>query len=393
MFLTCSALFTLVTNLSWAFGCFSTTNEPEVIAIEQPAPLTGDILTLQNQALTAMDPVHVVYSHSGNFLSVANGTMNGSISIYKAKKNGLQLIQEVAAGINPSYISYAPKDTFLAVANTNMQPNARGSLIVYQADSTQGTVTKIQTLQAPANPEILNPFAVTYSPDGRFVAVSNQDSINNKASILVYRVTPVSGKWQLIQEYPLVFDSENSPKPWELQYTPDGKFLSVVINDPDTILTLEVNLTTGELSNAQTNSTDLSSPTGIAYSNNGRFAAVTNFDNLNAVVTYSVNSATGTLVRTTQEPVSGATGFPRFVAYSSDDLIAAVTHRTNPGSVTLYCVNQETGEFTSTPVQTLSMLHDPVGIAFAPGHSFAAITERQANKVSLYNAENEICKQ
>lgn len=396
IFFVCSVLFTLISNVSWAFGCFSTPKEPEAIVTEQVALVTGDIFTLEDQTTTGMDPVHVAYSHSGSFLSVANGTINGSISVYKVKKDRLGFIQEIGAGINPNYLSYAPNDNFLAVVNTNMQTNGRGSIIVYQADCKVGTLSRLQTLQAPANPEILNPFAVTYSPDGRFAAVSNQDFINDNSSILVYRVHPVSGKWQLVQIIPLTVLTV-FPFPWELQYSPDGRFLSVVLNSPSSVRTFDVDPVTGELTNPQNTTADLVNPTGIAYSHSGQFAAVTNFNA--TIVTYQVNSATGALVPNGLPLTTSTPGLhPWFVAYSSDDLVAAVTNRFSavvpgPGTVTVYCVDQETGEFSPSPVQTIPNLQDPVGIDFAPCSPFAAVTERTANRVDLYKVENDICIQ
>jgi 6-phosphogluconolactonase (cycloisomerase 2 family) len=392
-----------------AIGCFSTVNssEPEAVSItnnevtssedsETPAGLASTID--DGVALTGEGPNFVAYSHSGKFAAVTNGIEN-TISMYKVKKTGA--FKEISsssfgAGKGPDCIAFSPSDRHVAVTTGNRFFSEAGmensSIRIYRMDVKTGNLKEIQTIQRIDDLSIRIPTSITYSPDGRFVAVANYAAFVGQDSVSIYGVSPITGKLYLpaVQTFT---PTGSASGPYVVAYSPDGRFAAVTLHKNGMVATYQVDLATGKFGSEAILGTGLAATAGVVYSHNGLFAAVVNSDSVNpanakSVTTYSVDQTSGKF--TTLQASVAAGAFPNYVAYSHDDKVAAVANYVD-GTVTFYCVD-DVGNFSFKETLNINgTLGNPLGIAFAPSSNFVAVTDFTRNNVSVFLVDETAC--
>jgi 6-phosphogluconolactonase (cycloisomerase 2 family) len=321
---------------------------------------------------TGIRPSFVTYSHSGLFASVVNNGDN-SVSVYAVNStNGaFDLVETVDTENLPSFLAYSPNDTYAAVTNS-----ASNSISIYGVSSKTGRFTLIQTLNSSDNSEIRTPYSVSYSPDGRFAAVTN---IGN-ASIAVYKIHPLHGLWNYVQTVSTPFRGS-----LVVTYSPDGNFAAVSNSLQNSISIYSVDPVTGFFTEVGSPfPTGSSAPLDVVYSHGGDFLAVTCPDTP-AVILYRVQPKTGVLTDPVVTVTKGA--HPQFIAFSKDDALLAVTDigtsgTANDGKVEIFCVDAQNGTLAEN--ETIVDLPAPYGVDFAPSARAAAVTLFNANSVNVY---------
>lgn len=341
-------------------------------------------------AETGEKPLFVAYSHSNEYASIANYT-DSTISVYCVDKSTGAFTERpfspVTTGTGPRSLAYSPCDGYLAVCGSG--PQNLGSIHIYRSSCKKGALALLQVITQAEDPNLNQPQTIVYSPNGRFAAVTNVGADADPASdsIAIYKVSHSTGKFILPPVQQIINPAEGD-RPTGLAYSPDGRFAAVTFLASGRVIVYQVDPVMGKFLNPQSQNVGFE-PTSVAYSQSGKFAAVANSGS-NTVSTFTVNQATGQFTPTVPATV-GAGSAPQHVAYSRDDLVAAVTNRLD-GSVTHYCVDPVTGNFTD-PV-TFPINGDSAevyGLAFAPCSDFAAVTNSTGNLVLIFKVDSSTC--
>jgi 6-phosphogluconolactonase (cycloisomerase 2 family) len=341
---------------------------------------------------TGANPEFLVYSHSGALAAVANFD-DDTISVYKVDADDGTFTQVASspfpAGQDPLSIAFSPSDRNLAVANTNFSGLSQSSLYIYRVHCKTGRLSLIQAITQAQDPTIVLPSSVAYSPDGRFVAIANNGtSAGTDSTVSVYAVNPIDGKLFLppVQTF-LPGMGTPGTGPFTVAYSPDGRFAAVTLgNLPNfAVANFVVDPVTGEFLN-EFDAPSGTFPTGVTYSHNGLFAAITNSDN---VTTYTVNQTTGHFSVLQLAVPTGS--LPQYIAYSPEDLVAAVSND-GDGTITLYCVDASGNFSNAQTVPINSATGHPVGIDFAPCNDFVAVTDAVKNNVTILKVGVEACQ-
>jgi 6-phosphogluconolactonase len=327
------------------------------------------------------------YSHSGTFAAASNAT-DGTVTIYSANSadGSLNAIQTVTSGTEAISLSYSPSDSFAVVTNFGDIANSiESSITVYKVHKKTGKWHLIQTLSTSTNPEILDPLSIAYSPDEKFVAVSNTGTGNGDDTIAIYAVDS-SGQLSLVHAYSSS-ELDVTGSAWILHYSPDGKFLACDFHPTSgnaTVVIFPVNQTTGELDIPTGIGTVRQLPFGVTFSHDGKLLTVTN--TTPPSISVFMIDQTGALTEVADSPFStGEAGSgPRFLAFSKDDTIAAVTN-IHAATIPLFHVDHTTGFFTQDQVVTLPSGSQPRGIDFDPNGKFAAAALAENNAVAVYS--------
>jgi 6-phosphogluconolactonase (cycloisomerase 2 family) len=353
----------------------------------QPICCFSSVLTKVGSFETGSRPIYVTYSPRGSFAAVANNG-DGTVSVYKVnqKSGKFTEVQDspFSSGAGPAAIAYSPDERHAVVTNYDAS-----SITLFKVDTCTGAFSLIQTLRFATNPEILAPSITSYSPDGRFVAVINTPILPANSNISVYNVHPVNGTLSLAAT---PFSLANF-SPSVLDFSPDGKFIAVTLPGLGNQGTrLKIDPVTGALSspsNFNTSTTLIAVPIGVAYSHNGKFAAVANnFDN--SLATYVVNPVTGHFFNGATPTTVPTGNKPLWVAFSPDDLMAIVTNQADQ-TLSVYCINQETGVFTPMGA-FLTDLQNLYVDAFHPCKNFFAVVGADSNLVNVYKVDSSICQ-
>src|SRR5574338_659752 len=183
---------------------------------------------------TGVGPLDITYSQTGKFAAVANGT-GTSIFVYKVDcETGLfTLIQTVTTDFIAQSVSYAPCDAYAAVAADSGTSQTSNNVTIYSVDCTTGEWTLIQTLQFP---EVDAATTLDYSPDGRFLAITNYNGF-----LSIYKVSKITGKVILSDQVSSVDGFA------DVAFSPDGKFLAVILNASGDVAIYRVDPVTGSL--------------------------------------------------------------------------------------------------------------------------------------------------
>lgn len=266
--------FSLLTTLnlqatSWPFSLCGTHSETPPIT-----PPFSFIDTFPS----ADETYFIRYGGNRRFAATPNPTQ-GTVTIYKVNQpdRSLEAIQTVTSAIGASYLSYSP-NSFAVVANVgNLANSIESSITVYKVNEKSGKWHLVQILSPQSNPEVIAPQSLSYSPDGKFVALSDSGTNCYDGSISIYAVNN-SGFLSLTHSYKTA-ELEVTGIPGALTYHPDGKFLACTFRPSignATVLTFPVDPTTGELSLPAGIGSVRQLPFEITFSDNGKFVAVSN---------------------------------------------------------------------------------------------------------------------
>jgi DNA-binding beta-propeller fold protein YncE len=182
----------------------------------------------------------------------------------------VKYIGGTGTGMWPVSVSWSPDGRFIAVANWNSN-----SLQIFSF-SGSGNPISIGTASTGTNPRVLS-----WSPDGRFIAVVNQNS--NTLQIFSF-----TGSGNPIQVTTGTGVSTGS-QPYSSSWSPDGRFIAVVNYGS---YSLQIFRFTGSGSPIQvTTGTGVATgnyPSSVSWSPDGRFIAVVNYGSYSLQI-FSVN--------------------------------------------------------------------------------------------------------
>lgn len=320
------------------------------------------------------NPVGAFYSPDSRTLIVVNNT-NRTVSSFCVNDCNCQITN--ASNIftngltNASFGTISPCGTCVAVSNFGLAVPAAGSISLYSLNQSNCTLSLIRDdLSSGGN----NAVGLAFSPDGNFLAAANEFSKN----ITVFTVNKNNCNLTSIGS----FSTGNNINPFEiapiiLSYSPDGKFLAVTIvnltNGVGNIGIYDVNKETGDLTNLRTTNSGGIFPTGLAFSPNGKFLAVTNSDlldtNFGSTVLFDFDSSTGAL--TQNSSVISSDNHPIMLSFSPNSRCLGIANSMT-SSISILEVNQITGKL-STINDKISVGNFPRSAMYSPDGSCLAV--------------------
>lgn len=327
-----------------------------------------------------LNPFSVTYSQSGRFAAAANYYSN-NVSLYsvREKTGAFVIIDTVPVGSNPTFVAFSPEDKFAAVANSD-SGGVNDGISVFKINQKTGLWLPIQTIDSA---ETLYPYSLAYSPNGKFLAVTNYNAALGFVSM--YKVNK-SGMLTL------AYTQNNLLGPDVVVFSPDGRFLAVSNYDDASVSIFKINQDSGALAEIASSPFPVEvRPEMIAYQHDGAFVAIANTGS-DSVSVYKVNKDTGEL--SDLQTIPSFNTRPFFVSFSKKDKLAAVGSFDTPGSAVIFCVDN--GVWSASPVQTITNLpEDPRSIAFSPCEDFAAIGVFGQNLspgfIQLYEVHESAC--
>lgn len=240
---------------------------------------------------TGLNPQQAKFSPNGQFLAVTNFGDN-TVSVFSVELNGnLTPVSgsPFATGLNPQGVTFSPNGSNLVVAN-----KGNNTISIFTV-SPSGILTP--TAQSPLTTGANQPSYVAYSPDGTCLTVT--DNSTRPANLILFTVAS-NGSLTTTAQNPYILGPDPLFRgPNLLSYSPDGKCLAVA-NSGNGFAAGSLAI----LNNNQcTVNNALSSPylTGFtpsapAYSPNGQFLAVANFAS-GTIAMYKTNSCLSLLAQ------------------------------------------------------------------------------------------------
>ena len=282
-------------------------------------------------------PSSVAVSPNGSFLYVSNRGLN-TVSAYTIGGSGtLAPIagSPFAAGTNPSAVTVSPNGSFLYVSN-----QGSNNVSAY----TIGGAGAITAITGSPFASGAAPSGVAVSPNGSFLYVSNQGSNNVSA----YTITPGTGVL-----VPIASNAGNpfaaGTSPSAVTVSPLGNFLYVSNQGSNNVSAYTITAGTGVLVPVASGIPFAAgtSPSAVTVSPNGSFLYVSN-QGSNNVSAYTITAGTGVLV-----PIASNVGNP-FAAGTSPSAVTAspnggFLYVSNQGShnVSAYTITGGTGGLAS----------------------------------------------
>lgn len=205
------------------------------------------------------------------------------------------------------------------------------------------------------------PFAVTFSPDGRFIAMINEEDDD----VSIYSVSPGADGPE-IGSFRATYPAGILPQ--SVAYSPTGDLLAVAAGGPEfspseSILIFRVNKTTGQLTLAAGSPVSLGVGGGqLSFDSDGSLLAVVVGGGFRL---YRVDDATGTLTQT--QSVAGSQDIA--LAFSPTAALLAVDNLASPdGLVTMYSIDTSAGTATAvgTPLDVGNGAGLLNGLSFSP---------------------------
>ncbi len=185
-------------------------------------------------------------------------------------------------------------------------------------------------------------------------------------------------------------NSSTNPNPVASCVPSSKPAYAYVLNDNNTVLSYSVDSCTGSLtptspSTVATNGNNFGSES-IAVDPGGRFAYVANLmsnaADLATISMYSINSATGVLTPTT--PATIPTGyFPQGIGIHPSGKFV-YTANSDDNTVSMFSINQTTGVLTPTTPPTVATGLSPLSVTVDPSGRFAYVANQDDSTVSMY---------
>jgi 6-phosphogluconolactonase (cycloisomerase 2 family) len=286
---------------------------PPVTALPPPIPpntfvLVGSVVTSLTQ------PFHIAWSPDRRFIAVTSDTSPGALQIFRFTGNGTPTLvgSSVVTGNATKMVAWSPDGKFLAVVNfggttlqvyrfdgfstpvpvggtvtTDLQPDGVAwspdgrfiAVVNYGGNSLLLFRVKFNAAPVPINGTnaaseittgVINPIEVAWSPDGRYLAVTNRAASSGTASLQIFRFYG-GGAIVLVGSYP----TGASSQPFGLAWSPDGRFLVVSNNTatPPTVMVLRFT-GTGNPSLIGSSIAMSTAPAFVSWSSDGLFVAV-----------------------------------------------------------------------------------------------------------------------
>jgi 6-phosphogluconolactonase (cycloisomerase 2 family) len=321
---------------------------------------------------TGASPISVAWSPDGGFLAVVNEGSN-TLQVYRLNASSVPPMPgttepptpvggTATTGNSPYAVAWSPDGRFLAVVN-EASPTTGLQLYRFNGSSTPTSLGTVATGNSP--------YCVAWSPDGRFLAVVNEASPTT--GLQVYRFNGSSAPTSLG-----TVAAGNSP--YHVAWSLDGRFLAVV-NNGSPATGLQVYRFNG--SSAPTSLGTVATgeePVSVAWSPDGRFLAVANIIvPTTGLQVYRFNGSNAPTSLGT-----AATGSnPISVAWSPDGRFLAVTNiiGTTPGLLQVYRFN---GSSAPTSLGTAATGKYPESVAWSPDGRFIAVVNDFSNTLQVF---------
>jgi Tol biopolymer transport system component len=214
------------------------------------------------------------------------------------------------------------------------------------------------------------PVSVSWSPDGRFLAVVNWNS--NSLQIFSF-----SGGY--ISATP-VGSASTGLSPVLAVWSPDGRFIAVV-NETSSTLQLQIfSVTSGVPSSTPVGAVNTGTvPVSVSWSPDGRFLAVVNYGG-DTLQIFSFNGFGNPIL------VGTATGLnsPQSVSWSPDGRFIAVVN-SNSSTLQLQIFSVTGGVPSSTPVGTVTTGTQPESVSWSPDGRFLAVVNASSNSLQIFS--------
>ena len=324
--------------------------------------LKGPVATTPNPTFLALSPNHK-YLYAANEIDNFQGAKAGAVSAWaiQPKTGALTLINESSTkGDGPCHISVDPKGKYVFAANYG-----GGSLSAMPVEKNGGVgpATFVQHEGTSVDPKRQE------GPHAHSIYVDAADRFAYAADlgldkVFVYKLDSPAGT--LTPNNPPFATVPPGSGPRHIAFHPNGKFAYVINEMKSTVTSMKWDPKAGTMQEIETVSTV---PADNAIENStaeifmhpsGRFLYGSNRGH-NSIAIFSVDSATGKVTLTANQPTEGKT--PRsFNLDPSGEFLLAANQDTD--SVVVFRVNKQTGALTPTghSVQ-ISM---PVCIVYMP---------------------------
>jgi 6-phosphogluconolactonase len=278
-------------------------------------------------------PISIVVHPSGKFIYAANQGGN-DVSLFTVNNSTGQLTEvlpRAMAGLNPSSLALGSGGTLLFAANLTSN-----SISVYSVNSTNGTLTAVAGSPFPTGSR---PVALAVSPSGKFLYVA----CSSLPQVFGYTVAS-GGSLQSITGSP--FAVGNGPS--SLVVTPSEHFLYVANFIDDTVSGLNIDPTTGALTEALDSPfTAGTGPFAVTVDPTGATLYVTNISS-NNVSAYTIDASTGATTMLEASPFAAGTR-PVSATVDSAGAFLYVCNQSSK-NITKFQINPDTGGLPSSSI-------------------------------------------
>ncbi len=168
-------------------------------------------------------------------INYGDGSNNGSISLFSVDQLTGQLLpikyNSDSFGVGTYAVTYSPNSQYLLVANYDTSITT-GTLTLFSVDQLTGLITPIQTNISSGGVSLpdsnysqaaLGPTGVAYSPNGLSVAVSNYGDATTPGSLVIFSVNATSGLLTPLQRA----IPSGGYGAQAVAYSPDNRWLAV----------------------------------------------------------------------------------------------------------------------------------------------------------------------
>jgi 6-phosphogluconolactonase len=304
---------------------------------------------------SVVNPAFLAVASDGKHLyavNETNGANPGHVSSFSFDKTTGRLTfinQQLSGGDNPCYVSLNKENTWLVAGNygggnlSAFPVNKDGSLQPYaQLIQHEGSGPDKQRQEKP------HVHCTIFSPDQHYLFVPDLGI----DKVMIYRFNPGAALPLSQADTPFMAASEPGSGPRHFTFHPNGKYAYLIEELSGTIEAFQYN--NGKLTFLQkvaTHPDDYKGAIGSAdihVSPDGRFLYASNRGGENTITIFSVNTATGKLMRKDFQPTLGV--MPRnFMIDPSGNYLLVANQSTN--NIVIFKRNRQTGMLQPTGKQ------------------------------------------
>ena len=294
---------------------------------------------------------------------------NSSFDLASSSTSPAAFIHGVVVGTQPTAVSWSPDGRFLAVVS-----QSSNFLQIFRFYGSG------YPIQVGGNVTGLNvPRAVTWSPDGRFIAFVNEGVTTGVNVVSVYSFNGVSTPTLVGNASSAV--SGNGP--YWVSWSPDGRYLATVYYNTTK---LEIFSFTGSGSLPSVGSTTTGShPQSVAWSPDGKFLAVVN----NGSATMQIFSVAGGVPSSSPVGSVSTNVQPFGVVWSPDGRFIAVICNSSTGAMQIfrfYGINISSGQANPSQVGSNITISGSgfTCVSWSPDGRFLAATANTSSFLQIY---------
>lgn len=369
--------FGTYTNASPSEGIYHSTFDSETAVLSKP-----------ELAAKVSNPTFVAIHPNNKIIYTVSERNPGEVSAFAIEKNKqLKLINKAfSGGIGPCHLSLSVDAKTLLVANYS---SGTLSSIPIKVDGSLGIpASQIKHKGSSINKkrqEAPHAHSINISPDNKFAYVADLGI----DKIMIYNLDPKTSK--LTTNNPPYFATKPGAGPRHLTFHPNGKFVYLINELDNTLISLSYNSTNGELKEIQSISTLPSGFKGdsktaeVNVHPNGKFLYASN-RGYDSIASYAINSDTGilTFVSFQKHEIDN----PRHFNLDPSGKFCIVGSQ-DTNQISLFKINQKTGELI--PTETKYTIGKPVCIKFLKKWVLLILNVEQASclfifELHLFNA-------